>query len=300
MTKTPNFFIVGAPKCGTTSLARYLGEHPEIFQSDPKEPLYFCKDLEHKWRTTDLAKYLSLFAAASDESRLGEGSVWYLYSEAAAAAIKAFEPKAKIVIVLRDPVDLISSLHRQFLFSGNENICSVDEALAAEEARRAGRMIPPGAHFPRGLLYTEVVRFTDQVARYINAFGRDQVHIILHDDFIKDSGSVYHNVLEFLEVDDSFTPEFVAYNQGSQKTEVRSSLANKLLNRPPKILEMAYGLIPKPIRSYGRTVFSRLNNRNIQRVEMSEEMASQIKFTLREEFERLSELIERDTTEWTN
>jgi hypothetical protein len=299
LTKTPNFFIVGAPKTGTTSLARYLGSHPDIFFSDPKEPLYFCKDLEHEWRTTDLDAYLSNFATASDERLIGEGSVWYLYSEKAAEEIKAFEPDAKIIVMLRDPISLISSLHRQFLFSGNENIRSMDDALAAEEARSEGRLIPPGAHFPRGLLYTSVVRFTDQVARYIDAFGREQVHVVLFDDFRKDTRSVFRGVMRFLEVDDSYTPEFAVHNQGSQHTEVVSAVANNLLDRPPRALELAYRLIPQPVRSYGRTLISHLNSRTVRRAGISAEMASHVNAALREEFEKLSDLIGRDVVEWT-
>jgi hypothetical protein len=104
--KKPDFFIVGAPKCGTTSLSEYLKQHPEIFMSEPKEPHFFGTDLESYWggrfeRYRDVHKYLSLFANVQDEIRVGEASPWYLYSKRAAEEIKQFNPASRIIILLR-------------------------------------------------------------------------------------------------------------------------------------------------------------------------------------------------------
>lgn len=299
MANTPNFFIVGAPKCGTTSLSRYLTEHPDIFFSHPKEPLFFGSDLDHKWKKFDLDQYISLFDEASTEKCIGEGSVWNLYSEKAAEEIKAFEPDAKIIVMLRDPVGLISSLHRQFLVSGNETIRDCDEALAAEPARREGEKISRRAHFPAGLLYTDVARFADQVERYLNAFDRDRVHIILYDDLKEDTESVYDDVLQFLEVDDSFTPDLAVHGKGNQKQTTQSGAIDSLLNSPPRFLDRTYGMIPRPVRSFARKKISRWNYRKVERTDISAEMAANVKSKLHEEFERLSEVIDRDVTDWT-
>src|SRR5687768_15406060 len=144
--RTPNFFIVGAPRCGTTSMYAYLRQHPEIYVSPHKEPHFFGSDLSPlpgAIREEEL--YRALFAGAGDRPRAGEASVWYLSSRKAASEIRAFAPEARILILLRAPHQMLESLHSLFLRTGNEDLPTLEEALAAEPERRRGQRIPPGA-----------------------------------------------------------------------------------------------------------------------------------------------------------
>ena len=171
----PNFFIVGAAKAGTTSMHEYLCAHPDIFMPSGadlrltrnalKEPYFFGSDLDiaEYWSIRDREQYLSLFVDAGNAKRIGEASVWYLPSTEAASEIKQFNPNAKIIIMLRNPVDMVYSLHGQFLRSGNEDIVDFEEALNVQEDRRNGRRIPTSAHFPGGLQYTSIATFSPQV-----------------------------------------------------------------------------------------------------------------------------------------
>ena len=138
--KKPNFFIVGAAKCGTTSLYRYLRQHPDVFMPEQKEPNFFGSDLSYRFPRISQARYLSCFAKAKGETRIGEATTIYLYSEKAAEEIKAFSPEAKIIIMLRNPVDVLYSYHSQQLYSGNEDIPDFEEALRAE-VDRLGRLL---------------------------------------------------------------------------------------------------------------------------------------------------------------
>ena len=104
--RKPDFFIVGAPKCGTTSMHRYMSQHPDIFMAQGKEPIYFGSDLKHDWKVSQ-EQYFDLFRDADREQRIGEKSVWYMHSETAAAEIKAFDANADIIIMLRNPVDMM-------------------------------------------------------------------------------------------------------------------------------------------------------------------------------------------------
>src|SRR5262245_55217092 len=132
MPSVPNLFIVGAPKCGTTSLASYLAEHPSIFMCEPKEPSYFSRELiesrteAERWETPwryDESAYLKLFDAAKPtQVVLGEASTTYLYSHRAPAAIRALAPEARIVVMLRDPVELVQALHAQKVLEGEETV----------------------------------------------------------------------------------------------------------------------------------------------------------------------------------
>ena len=173
----PNFFIVGAPKCGTTSLHEYLQRHPDVFMPFYKEPHYFGSDLEgsrfRQFRGQP-ERYLKLFRDARGEQRIGESSPWYLSSRRAAEEIHAYEPQAKIIIMLRNPVDMMYSMWSQFRYSGNEQIETFEAALEAEPERRRGERIRRAAHCISGLYYRDMARFSEQVGRYFELFGRER------------------------------------------------------------------------------------------------------------------------------
>ena len=118
--RKPDFFIVGAPKGGTTAMNAYLGQHPEIFIAERKELHFFGTDLDFSSPRITQEQYLSCFSEVQNEKRVGETSVWYLYSKQAAVEIKKFCPSANIIIMLRNPVDMLYSQHSQFLYNGNE------------------------------------------------------------------------------------------------------------------------------------------------------------------------------------
>src|SRR3979411_724122 len=105
--RVPDVFIVGAPRCGTTALYTYLKDHPEIFMSPIKEPEFFTDFLGEGRRVRTEAEYLNCFGGVRDEKRIGEASVSYLASRTSARAIKGFSPLAMIIIMLRNPVDVM-------------------------------------------------------------------------------------------------------------------------------------------------------------------------------------------------
>ena len=130
--KKPDFFILGAPKCGTTSLADWLREHPSIFMCGPKEPHYFNSDSEHHG-AVDLPHYESLFEDADDSHlAVGEASVWYLVSETAVDNILQYQPRARFIICIRNPVEMAVSLHDQKRFSGDEPIANFADRLRVD------------------------------------------------------------------------------------------------------------------------------------------------------------------------
>lgn len=233
MPRRPNLFVVGAPKCATTSLAAYLDQHPQVYVSPQKEPLHFCSERHLEWwKITDRDAYMRLFAGATDQPVLAEASVWYLLDETAPAKIRDFSPDARIIVMLRNPVDLVTSLHAQFLFSGNETIRDFRKAYAAQADRRRGRRIPSRAHFPDGLQYTEVARFAPQVARLFAAFPRERVKVVLFEDFVADKAGAYREILEFIGVDPEIAPDFAIHNS---RKRLRSIWLQRRLLKTPEI-----------------------------------------------------------------
>ncbi|MFO7878451.1 MAG: sulfotransferase, partial [Bacteroidales bacterium] len=137
-TKKPEFFLIGAPKCGTSSLARYLDSHPDVHFSYPKEPNYFNTDFSKKQRMfTDETLYLNqCFHKAADKNIAGEGSVWYLYSKEAVPNILKFQPDAKFIVMLRNPVDVAYAMHSTHLRNKvNENVDDFKKAWDLQEIR---------------------------------------------------------------------------------------------------------------------------------------------------------------------
>ncbi len=308
----PNFFIVGAPKCGTTALYDQLRQHPEVFMpgsggADPtgvpreKEPHYFGSDLRFQPGTRpveSLEAYRSLFAGAVGHRRIGEASTWYLYSARAPMEIRAFAPEARVIIMLRHPVDFIEALHAQRLVNGTETIRDLDEALDAEGDRREGRRLPRTYRLRQGLYYREAARFSVQVRRYLDVFGRDRVNVALLDDFKRDAGGTYRRVLEFLGLDPSFQPVVSVVNPSK---EVRSPVLQAALATPPPLLR---GVARRVLgTTWRRAIKQRLRAGNVRvggRRGMDPGLRRRLEAEFRPEVERLEALLDRDLGEWVS
>ncbi len=199
----PNFFIVGAPRCGTTALSEYLGAHPDIFISTPKEPHYFAKDLGEKCRFSQtLEDYLSLFRDVNESYiALGEASVFYLYSSVALQEIKNFNPDAKLIAMIRNPVDLVYSLHAQWLYIKAEDQLNFENAWRLQASRRQGQNIPTDcSRCPEVLQYAEIAKLGSQIKKLLKVFPRSQVLVIRLDELASSPQKTYEKVLEFLNV----------------------------------------------------------------------------------------------------
>jgi hypothetical protein len=294
--KKPDFFIVGAPKCGTTAMHHYLGAHPEIFMPKFEETHFFCSDIKYKRPRISELDYLSLFVQARDEKRVGDRSTWYLYSKKAASEIKKFCPFADIIVMLRNPVDMLYSLHSQYLYNGNEDIEDFKEALAAEGDRRQGLRIPEGSAFDGQLCYREVAKYTEQLERYFDIFGRKKVFVIIFDDFIKDTSKVYDETLQFLGVDPDFRPDFRVLNPSKR---VYSKTLRRFLQNPPEIIpKFSRTVLPGMFQGKLFKLLWRMNIKHAKRQPMDPKLRKRLQNAFAPEVECLSELLGRDLTHW--
>ena len=211
--RLPNLFIVGAPKCGTTAWAEYLGTHPDIFFPKSKDDCFFALDLPKFRFVHTEAEYSKLFAESGDAKIVGEASAMYLFSEAAANAIRDYNAEAKILIFLREQEEFLPSLHNQFLREFSEEIEDF-EAVWKLSGRRPSETIPPSCLEPRTLDYAAMGRFSEQVERYLSVFPAEQVRVIRFRDWIEDPRATYLKILDFLGLDDDGRREFPRINQG--------------------------------------------------------------------------------------
>lgn len=292
----PDFLIVGAPRSGTTFMFDYLGEHPQIYNSARKEPNFFATDLDSGSYLDSLSfmrerdEYVALFAGARPDQLAGEASTWYLYSKAAASNIRSANPLARIIIMLRHPVEMLYSLHGRRLYGGSENLPDFADALAAEGDRRLGRSIPPRARNVTALFYRDVGRYSEQVERYLDTFGRDGVHIGIFDDFIRDPAAAYRSVLKFLAVDPDFKPDFRVINAGASRRSWR--LQQTMLS--PRIVRLARAVIPPPVRPLVGRIVDGVNSRPQERPQLDPVVAADLREELLPDIVRLGELIGRD------
>lgn len=208
--RLPDFFVVGHLKSGTTALYEMLRLHPQIYMPEFKEPHFLASD----WSSTyqyprgpnypkTFEEYASLFAQAAPDQRVGEASAGYLWSQTAAGAIAELQPGARIVVILREPAAFLRSLHFQLLRSHVESKNDLKKAISLEPARRKGKRIPFRSHMPQLLLYSEQVRYVDQLRRYHAHFPNEQVLVLIYDDFRRDNLATVQQVLRFLGVDDA-------------------------------------------------------------------------------------------------
>lgn len=218
----PNFFIIGAPKCGTTALAAYLATHPNVFMCVPKEPHHFSTDIS--WQVVDdRDSYLRLFSGAkANHFAIGEASVFYLFSKCAVENIIKFNPDARFIAMCRNPVDLAVSLHAENRRSGAEEFSDFEQAWRAQQARQ----LNPPARNPNALQYEMIAKTGAQLTRLYEVAGRDRVLVILFEDFIRDTRRCYLDVLNFLSLEDDHRIDFPAYNE---KRVYRWALFNRVI-----------------------------------------------------------------------
>ncbi len=296
MQTKPNFFIVGAPKCGTTAMHAYLRQHPLVFMPALKEPHYFASDFTERGYIRNRRRYDELFTAARHAQWIGEASVWYLYSTEAARRIRdELGGHVRIIAMLRNPVDMLYSLHSQALVSGQENIRDFTRALDAEADRRAGRRWPRG-RFDKKLLYSDVVDFAPQIERYFDAFGRDHVHVVFYDDFKLDSQNEYRRCVQFLDIESSFCPPLDVINRNKK---VHSLPLQSLLRRPsPTVRSVVRTVVPSPVRRRLIRGLMRMNTSEQPRPPLDPDTRALLAKRFGAQVERLSKLLGRDLSGW--
>ncbi len=298
----PNFFIVGAPKSGTTSLYEFLRRHPQVFMPDVKEPVYFGQDLYFdpdlciRKTIHNLDEYLKLYQDAEQYQRLGDATVWYLYSQSAAREIHDFDPDAKIVIMLRNPVDVMHALHSEFLWNCNEDVDDFREAVELQDQRRHGKQLAATTHFPQGLLYEDIVRYTDQVKRYFDVFGTKRVCVVIFDDVVADGPAAFGRVADYLELDSTDQPDVSRFNAHKP---LNFRPVNRFLASRPRLRRflMKY-VISQRVKRHVIERATRLMSGQHSIKPIDPEFRTELQQSMLSDVLRLSDLLDRDLTNW--
>ncbi|MBZ8179774.1 sulfotransferase family protein [Oscillatoria salina] len=290
----PNFFIVGAAKSGTTSLWMYLKQHPEIFMPKriaDKEPSFFC----HLYGYSDFDAYLRLFADVKEEKAIGEASHAYLTSPESAAWIKKVYPQAKIIIVLRNPVDRAYSLYNWMISAGYEWIDSFEKALNSEEERLNNQYFKHNnPQFYYNYLYFSSGLYDLQVKRYLENFPRKKVKIILFEELKDNPVLTTQRIFNFLDVDSSFVPEVSIHNPGKLPFSVSTQYFTK-----QKLMKYLHKLhIPKAGRIQKTVLNTNLFFGQFRPWYLTAETRRNLQDRYRDNILNTANLIERDLGAW--
>jgi hypothetical protein len=241
------FFIVGAPRCGTTAMSRYLKKHPNICFSDPKETHFFLfADRQAEPRTLKQEFLSAFFPDLSDETIIvGDGSVSTLYSSEAIQQIQRTFRAPKFIVMLRDPVDMMRSYHGRLLHLQQEDEKDFQTAWELQEERKSGRRIPRKCSDPRVLQYSEIGRLGHYSSQLVKLVGEENCMAIFFDDFLADTLSTYKNVLSFLDLPYDGRETF---NRKNSVRTFKSGLLQSLYSGP-LMRPVANQLMKNPVRA---------------------------------------------------
>jgi sulfotransferase family protein len=288
----PNFLIIGTMKSGTTALYYYLEQHPQIYMSPVKEPNFFCSGGQEGWESksvTRIQAYQHLFKDVSDEKAIGEASHCYLYEPQAVARIQQHLPDAKLVAILRNPVDRAYSHFLHMVRNGTEPLTDFVQALQEEET---------GAYQNRSTQdYVGRGRYYGQLKRYFDTFDRKQLKIYLYEDLTNAPINTLQDTFRFLGVDDSFVPDVSLRRNVSGYP--RHKTLDKFLSRPSSVKEALKVYLPARLRWRLSKAFDDLKTRNLKKPPaVQPEIRRQLVGVYREDILQVQELIQRDLSGW--
>lgn len=198
MTK-PNLFIVGGPKCGTTSLFEYLGEHPEIDNCSIKEPQFFNSNRRSQDIKT-LEQYLNLFKISKYSKYYCEASTSYYLNKHTIQAILNYNPNSKFIFLLRNPIELFFSLHKQLYFDGEENIKSPEKAWRMSESRSINKNIPISCAEPQKLIYSNVCSLGKHLKSLKNMVNEKNLYVNFSQNLKEDPCKLTSEIFKFLNI----------------------------------------------------------------------------------------------------
>ena len=310
----PNFFVVGAGKAGTTSLHRYLAQHPQIYMSPVKEPCYFAAEVRAEtlsapvqkhvrlqsrslaavlddgrptspmgWLAGEWEEYLRLFQQVKDERAIGESSAIYLWSKSAPAKIRAQVPEAKIVMILRSPAERAFS---QYLHQVSVGLTRAPFHEHLEQCLKAAPATM-GIHHP----FLEIGLYTEQVKRYLEHFPREQIRIYWYEEAWSEPARMLRDLFGFLDVDPEFQPDF------SHRSHARRAPRYRTLHFLLKKLSLWYPLRALVPSAFGPRMKA-FAFRQGQAIEMDPADRRRLVDYYREDIGKLAALLNRDLSDW--
>lgn len=205
--KKVNFFVVGHGKCGSTILYEYFKKHPSVEVPKKKEIKFFCKDQFREdelnkifFNVRKLKEYHSLFDFDKSKEYYADFSPQYVASSVAAKEIYHYNSKAKILILFREPVSYLKSIHKQLIQNCEEDVKDLKKALELENKRKKEKFIPPYTRLTERIFYSERIKYAKQLKRFLDVFPKEQIKVVIYEDFKKDNQKIMNELCDFLDI----------------------------------------------------------------------------------------------------
>jgi hypothetical protein len=295
----PNVFIVGFPKTGTTALHAYLSTHPNVHVSFPKEPHFFVEPMWRKSPARTEAEYLRFFAGASKAARVFlDSSAVHIYSPEALRRIREFNPDAKLIVMVRHPVDFLASGHRYSCRMFIENVQDFETAWDLQASRANGQNLPEGCEFPVLLQYENLGRFGKHIATLLDIWPRSQVKVVFLDEFVKKPLDHYQEILDFIGIPYDGRTEFPKVNEGGVwKSRM---LGRLMLNTWPLVIRVLSRIgVPGALRRPGFWMFLwGLNSAREEQSPMDPTFRQRLIAVFRDDIQVLSAITGRNLDHW--
>jgi hypothetical protein len=286
----PEYYVVGTAKAGTTSLFRYFLDHPQVFVPSNKETYFFGKYCYEDSKIETIQEYQRIFSSAARDDKCVEVSTSYLYSKTAASEIKEYNPDAKIIIILRNPVDRAFSNYKYKLKTGKENCFNFEDAVSLEKSR-----ISEGA--PYGFHYINMGLYFNQVKRYIDIFDKDNLLILLFDELKTDPELFYQKITDFMGIES--LADFNVAKKFNKSGKIRSKILMRILNGDNIFKRLVKKIVPQDKQRHVSGFLKDLNiskKKNIMRIETK----SRLKELFHDDIKKLEACIDRDLSSWLN
>lgn len=298
--RMPNLFLIGAPKCGTTSLFHYLNDHPQIWLTPMKEPKYWSPDLPNPlFQNKSLDDYLALFKPAGPEHRIvGEASTTYLSSRCALEQVARFCPEARCIALVRDPLSFLPAYHSEQYQTFHETEADFEKAWRLQDARRRNEQIPAGCVGPLRLDYLWAASFGRQVQELIRLIPKPRRMILVFEDFVENPRRCFDQILEFLEVAPMHRDHFEQFHA---RRRHRLQALRRLWIRPPAVLRGVINPLRRVLGAEGLNVSGYLDRFLVQRADkqaLSPAFREEICRVFADDVRLLEELLGRELNHW--
>ena len=296
--RIPNLFIVGAPKCGTTSLAYWLGQHPDIFAPQEKEPGYFGSDLHGGSRQPAPSAYGEHYRDWHTQAFALDATPSYLVSSRAAMEIAAARCDAHIIVLVRNPAEAVHSAFHHARFRLTETLETIEEALDAEAGRKASG-IAPRFGLLHSLLYTDIFHYRTNIARYLAVFPPKQVHVLLTEDMKARPKALMNDLFAALGLDQAVTEKIDLASRNEAGGGFWPFLTRMALHPPGWIGSISKRLLSVEQRGAARAKIRALNTRKAANPPLAPETRARLQAIFAEDIAWLEDYLQRDLRHWT-
>ncbi len=287
--KKPNFFIIGAPKCGTTALYSWIKDHPDVFMPEQKEPHYFAQHLSDRYcRVRAQENYLALFDNASKTQICGEASVLYSFYPNSIKQILNFNKDAKIIFMVRNPLEMVQSYHQQLINNLEETVSNFENAWNLQDKRAQGHKIPYSSQDADLLQYREKSRLGSQLQKLNAIVPKKQLMVITLDEMAQDPLNVYDKVLQFIGVVPDERQDFQKENEAFL---VRFKLLRQILIKHNWLRKIFITIIPTQRLNL-------LNRKKINKKILSPVLKEQLIQEFENEMKLIEKYLEQNFPEW--